>query len=446
MKDVDQTGGMNAVHLAFRALRHRNFRLFTYGQAISLIGTWMQQVAVGWLVYRLTNSAFLLGLVSFAGQVPGLFITPISGVLADRLNKHRMVIYAQITMMIQAGLLAFLVLSGHVSIGWIIFLMTMLGAASGFDIPARQAFLIEMVDDRDDLPNAIALNSSIFNAARLIGPALAGFAIAAVGEGWVILGNALSYIAVLASLLTMRVAPRPKQSARGEVFRTLGAGFSYAFGFSPIRSILLLVVVVSISGVPFSVLLPVVTRDVLNGDARTLGFLMSATGLGALSGALFLASRRTVVGLGRLIVFAGCLFGAALLALSMARTLWLSSICLAVAGFGMMAQMASCNTVLQTIVDDDKRGRVMSMYAMAYVGMAPFGSLMQGALASRIGVSWTLAVGGSVTLCAVAFFGARLPVLREVIRPIYERMGILEEVASGIEAATSGARAEARTG
>jgi MFS family permease len=446
MKEVDQAGGMNAVQLAFRALRHRNFRLFTYGQAISLIGTWMERVAVGWLVYRLTNSAFLLGLVSFAGQVPGLFITPISGVLADRLNKHRMVIFAQAAMMIQGGVLAFLVLSGHVSIGWIIFLMTVLGAASGFDIPARQSFLIDMVEDRDDLPNAIALNSSMFNAARLIGPALAGFAVAAVGEGWVILGNSLSYIAVLASLLVMKVTPRPKQSARGEVFRTLGAGFSYAFGFSPIRSILLLVVVVAISGVPFSVLLPVVTRDILHGDARTLGFLMSATGLGALSGALYLASRRTVVGLGRLIVIAGSLFGAALIALSMVRTVWLSSICLAVAGFGMMAQMASCNTVLQTIVDDDKRGRVMSMYAMAYVGMSPFGSLVQGALASRIGVSWTFAVGGAITLCAVAFFAARLPALREVIRPIYERMGILEEVASGIEAATAGTRAEARTG
>ena len=439
-------GSGNPAKLAFRALRHRNFRLFTYGQAISLIGTWMQQVAIGWLVYRLTSSAFLLGLVSFAGQVPGLFVTPIAGVLADRLNKHRMVIGAQILMMVQAGLLAFLVLSGHVSIGWIIFLMALLGAVSGFDIPARQAFLIEMVDDREDLPNAIALNSSMFNAARLIGPAIAGFAIAAVGEGWVILGNALSYVAVLASLLTMKVAARPKHSARGEVFRTLGAGFSYAYGFSPIRSILLLVVVVSIAGVPFTVLLPVVTREVLGGDARTLGFLMSATGLGALSGALFLASRRTVVGLGRLIVTAGCMFGAALIGLSLSTVLWLSAVMLSVAGFGMMAQMASCNTVLQTIVDDDKRGRVMSMYAMAYVGMAPFGSLLQGALASRIGVAWTLAIGGAVTICAVILFGMKLPVLREVIRPIYERLGIIEEVASGIEAATTGARAEARTG
>ena len=432
--------------LAFRALRHRNFRLFTFGQSLSLVGTWMQQVAIGWLVYRLTNSAFLLGLVAFVGQAPGFFLTPFAGVLADRLNKHRIVIVAQALMMIQSLLLGILVLSGNVTIAWIIVLMAVLGAVSGFDIPARQAFLIEMVDDRDDLPNAIALNSSMFNAARLVGPAIAGFAIAAVGEGWVIVANSVSYAAVIVGLLAMRIPKRPRGKARGEVFRTLGAGFKYAFGFRPIRSILLLVTTIAVAGVPFSVLLPVVASDVLHGGARTLGFLMSATGLGALAGALFLATRRTVVGLGRLISISGVVFGASLVALSLSHTLWISVLILTLSGFGMMAQMAACNTILQTIVDDDKRGRVMSMYAMAYVGMSPFGSLIHGTLAGRIGVAWTLAIGGSVTVCAALYFGARLPSLRDVVWPIYRKMGILPEVAAGIEAATTGARAEAKSG
>lgn len=437
---------MGTIALAFRALRHPNFRLFTFGQSLSLIGTWMQQVAVGWLVYRLTNSAFLLGLVSFVGQAPGFFLTPFAGVLADRLNKQRIVIVAQFLMMLQAALLGILVLSGHITIVWIIVLMAILGAVSGFDIPARQAFLIEMVDDRDDLPNAIALNSSMFNAARLVGPAIAGFAIASIGEGWVIVANSASYAAVIVAMFAMRVPQRPKGSARGNVLRTLGDGFRYAYDSRAIRSILTLVTIIAVAGVPFSVLLPVVASKVLGGGARTLGFLMSATGLGALAGALFLASRRSVVGLGRLIAVSGTLFGFSLVALSLSRALWLSLILLMIAGFGMMAQMAACNTILQTIVDDDKRGRVMSMYAMAYVGMSPFGSLIHGILASRIGVAWTLAIGGSVTAVAAVLFGMRLPMLRDVVWPIYRRMGILPEVAAGIEAATTGARTEAETG
>jgi MFS family permease len=406
----------------------------------------MQQVAVGWLVYRMTSSAFLLGLVSFVGQAPGFFLTPFAGVLADRLNKHRIVIVAQVLMMVQSAILGVLVLSGHVTIVWIIVLMAVLGAVSGFDIPARQAFLIEMVDDRDDLPNAIALNSSMFNAARLVGPAVAGFAIAAIGEGWVIVGNSVSYAAVIIGLFAMRVPVRPRGSARGDVMRTLGAGFKYAFGFTPIRTILLLVTIIAVAGVPFSVLLPVVASEVLHGGAKTLGFLMSATGLGALAGALFLASRRTVVGLGRLTAISGTVFGISLIALSLSHALWLSVIILTFAGFGMMAQMAACNTILQTVVDDDKRGRVMSMYAMAYVGMSPFGSLLHGSLASRIGVAWTLALGGAVTMAAAIFFGMRLPSLRNDVWPIYRKMGILPEVAAGIEAATTGGRAESKAG
>jgi MFS family permease len=431
---------------AFRALNHRNFRLFTFGQSISLIGTWMQQVAIGWLVYRLTDSAFLLGVVSFCGQAPGFFITPFAGVLADRLNKHRIVLAAQALMMVQAVTLGWLVLTGHATIIWIILLMAVLGCLSGFDIPARQAFLIQMVDDREDLPNAIALNSSIFNLARLIGPAVAGFAIAATGEGWVILGNGFSYVFVIASLLMLRVPRPPRGHARGAVLRTLRAGFRYAYDFTPIRTVLILVTVIAIAGVPFTVLLPIVAKETLHGDARTLGLLESAAGLGALCGALFLASRSTVVGLGRMIAFSAALFGSALIALSLSHSLWLSVVLLSIAGFGMMSQMAGCNTILQTLVDDDKRGRIMSLYSMAYVGMAPVGSLLQGALAGRIGVAWTLAVGGAVTMTAGLVFAIRLPALRLIVWPIYRRLGILPEVAAGIEAATVGARNSAGTG
>ncbi|HSJ15106.1 MAG TPA: MFS transporter [Longimicrobiales bacterium] len=428
-------GGAGRIGFALRALRHRNFRLFTFGQSVSLVGTWMQQVAVGWLVYRLTNSPFLLGLVGFVSQGPGFLLAPFAGVLADRYDKHRIVIATQVLMMVQAFVLAGLVLSGRVTIGWIVVLMALLGAASGFDIPARQSFLIEMVGEREDLPNAIALNSSIFNAARLVGPAMAGLAIALVGEGWVILLNGVSYIAVLASLLLMRVPRRPRGS-HGAVFGHMAEGFRYAFGFPPIRSILLMVATVSLLAVPYTVLLPVIARETLGGGPETLGFLMSAIGLGALGGALFLATRSTVRGLGRVIVLAALLFGAGLVGVALSRTLWLSLALLLLAGFGMMTQMASSNTVLQTIVEDDKRGRVMSLYTMAFVGTAPIGSLLAGIAASRLGTPLTIALGGSACLAAAAVFGRHLPVLRAQVRPIYERLGILPELARGIQAVT----------
>jgi MFS family permease len=429
-------GATRRLASAVRALRHRNFRLFTMGQSLSLIGTWMQQVAVAWLVYRTTQSAFMLGLVGFVAQGPGFFIAPFAGVLADRFSKHRIVIATQAVMMVQALAMGALVLSGHVTIGWILLLMAALGVASGFDIPTRQSFLIEMVDDRRDLPNAIALNSSIFNAARLVGPAVAGFAIAAVGEGWVIVLNGASYIFVLAGLLAMRVPQRQGARPAGAVLRNMGEGFRYAFGFRPIRAILLLVATVSLLGVPFTVLLPVIADDVLGGGPRTLGLLMAATGLGALAGALVLASRSTVRGLGRVIVYAAMLFGASLVLLAFADSLLLALPLLGLAGFGMMTQMASSNTVLQTVVDDDKRGRVMSFYTMAFIGMAPLGSLVTGTIADRFGAPVAIAFGGSACIVAAAFFGRRLPALRRLVRPIYQRLGILPEVARGIQAAT----------
>ncbi len=424
------------LRLAGRSLRHRNFRLFTVGQSVSVIGTWMQQVAIGWLVYRLTDSPFLLGLVGFVSQGPVFLLAPIAGVVADRFDRRRIVIITQVLMMLQASLLAILILTDTITVAWIIGLMAVLGALSGFDIPARQAFLTEMVGGRDDLPNAIALNSSMFNAARLVGPAIAGFVIAAVGEGICILINAVSYIAVLASLGMMRFPGRRRPTATGAMLGHLADGFRYAFGFGPIRAILGLVALTSLVGVPFSVLLPVVATNILGGDARTLGLLLAATGLGALAGALFLASRRTVRGLGRLIVFAAALFGACLIGVAVSRTMWLSLVVLTGAGFGMMVQMAASNTVLQTVVDDDKRGRIMSLYSMAYIGTTPLGSLFAGMIATRLGTPITIALGGAACIGGAGLFARKLPRLRAQVRPIYARLGILPEVASGIQAAT----------
>jgi MFS family permease len=320
--------------------------------------------------------------------------------------------------------------------------MGWLGCVTGFDVPARQSFLLEMVGDRADLPNAIALNSSMFNAARLIGPAIAGLAISVVGEGAVILVNAVSYLAVLASLLMMRIPRRRPPHARARMLAHIREGFRYAFGFPPIRSVLLMVATVSLVAVPFTVLLPVVATEVLGGGASTLGFLMGATGLGALAGALYLASRSTVRGLGRIIVGAAAVFGLGLIGVALSRSLLLTLGLLMLAGFGMMTQMASSNTVLQTIVDDDKRGRVMSLYSMAFLGTAPVGSLLAGSIASRWGAPLAIGLGGVCCIAASAAFGTRVPVLRAYVRPIYERLGILPEVARGIQAATHSATPE----
>jgi MFS family permease len=421
---------------SLRALRHRNFRLFTVGQLISVIGTWMQHVAVWWLVYRLTDSALLLGLVGFVSQLPVFLLAPIAGVAADRWSRHRIILATQLLAMLQAGVLAALVLTGAVTVWHLLVLSAALGAITGFDIPARQSFLLEMVGSRDDLPNAIALNSSVFNAARLVGPAIAGFAIAFAGEGPVIAANAVSYLAVLAALLAMRVAPHEAQLAGGAL-RRMREGFAYAWGFPPIRAILLLVAFTSIVAVPFTVLLPVIATRVLAGDARTLGLLMAATGAGALAGALVLAARRSVVGLGRVITAAAVMFGLALVGVALSTWLPLSMLLLVVAGFGMMTQMASCNTVLQTLVDDDKRGRVMSIYGMAFIGLSPVGSLLAGAVAERFGAPAMLAAGGLACAAAAAAFRLHLPRLRTFVLPVYLRLGIVPELAAGIQAATN---------
>lgn len=427
---------LGRLRYAVRALRHRNFKLFTAGQTISLIGSWMQQVAMGWLVYRLTNSAFLLGLIAFAAQGPSFILAPFGGVLADRSNRHRIVVATQTLMFVQAIVLAILVVTGAVRFWHVLALSAFFGAVNAFDIPARQSFLLEMVQSREDLPNAIALNSSMFNGARLVGPALAGFMIARFGEGVAFMINAVSYIAVIGALLAMRIQPRVIRKSTENIITVLRAGFSYAFGFPPIRDVLLLVAATALFGVPFVVLMPIVAVKVLHGDARTLGFLMSATGLGALAGALFLAARETVRGLSRVISASAALFGAALVAFAASHTLAISIVMLALAGFGMMIQMAASNTFLQTIVEEDKRGRIVSLYTMAYIGVAPIGSLLAGALADRIGTQVTIAVGGIVCMIGAGLFARRIPRFKQLVRPIYQQLGIIPEVATGIQAAT----------
>jgi MFS family permease len=416
-----------------RALRHRNFRLFFFGQGISLIGTWMQQVAMIWLVYRLSDSEFLLGLVGFCSQIPSFFLAPVAGVFTDRWSLHRTILLTQSLAMCQAIILAVLTLTGTVAVWHVLALSVCMGLITAFDIPARQAFLIQMVEGRESLTNAIGLNSSMFNGARLLGPALAGFTIAAVGAGVCFLLNALSFLAVLAALLAMRLPPQAPAKPRQHVLHELKEGFCYAFGSLPIREILMLVALVNIVAMPLTVvLLPVFAKIVLHGGPKTFGLLTAAIGLGALLGALCLAYRKSVLGLGRQIAWASAVFGLSLIAFSFSRTLWVSMLLLVMSGFAVMMETAASNTILQTIVDDDKRGRVMSFYAMAFLGAAPLGSLLAGSLASHVGVAHFVQLAGTMCILGSSVFAWRLPAMRKMIRPIYQRIGILPDVTSGI--------------
>ena len=416
-----------------RALRHRNYRLFFFGQGTSLVGTWLTRVATAWLVYRLTNSALLLGIVGFAGQMPTFLLAPFAGVLVDRWNRHRVLVVTQALAMAQSGLLSWFALRGTITVWHVLVLSAFQGLINAFDTPARQAFVVEMVDDRADLANAIALNSSMVNGARLLGPSIAGVLIALVGEGWCFFIDAVSYVAVIASLVAMRLRPRPAlERARKHVFVELREGFRYAWAFSPIRAILMLLAFVSLTGIPYTVLMPIFASEVLHGGPHTLGLLMAATGVGAVAGALWLAARTTVLGLGRTLSAAGALFGAALIGFALCRALWASTLLLVLAGGGMMVQMAASNTLIQTMVDEDKRGRVMSFYTMSFFGMMPFGSLAAGWLGARIGAPATVAWGGAATVAAVLLFVRALPELRRQARPIYERLGILPVIADAL--------------
>jgi MFS family permease len=408
-----------------RALESRNFRLFFGGQSVSLIGTWITRIATSWLVYRLTGSALLLGVVGFCGQIPTLVLAPFSGVLVDRWDRHRILVVTQALSLAQSAALAVLTLAGVITVAHILVLQVVQGIINAFDTPARQAFVIEMVEDRADLPNAIALNSSMVNASRIIGPSIGGVIIAAVGEGWCFALDALSYVAVIGSLVAMNVVKRvlPRKSTR--MREELAVGFRYVTEFVPVRSALLLLSLVSIMGMPYTVLMPAISANVLHGGAHTLGFLMTASGAGALGGALYLASRRSVLGLGRVMTISAIAFGVGLTAFSFSRTLWVSLLVLPVVGAGMMITMASTNTIIQTVVQEELRGRVMAFYTMAFLGTAPIGSLLAGVAADRIGAQRTILFGGLACIAAGVWFARRLPVLRELVRPIYLERGIL---------------------
>jgi len=422
--EAEAHSGLGISH-AWRALRHRNFRLFFGGQTISLIGTWMTRVATAWLVYRLTGSALLLGTVSFAGQIPSFLLAPFAGVWVDRLDRRQVLVWTQTLSMIQSLALAWMTLSGRITVSWLLALGAMQGLINAFDMPGRQAFMVKMVDDRRDLQNAIAINSSMVNMARLIGPSLAGILIAATNEGWCFFVDGVSYLAVIASLLMMRLhAPVVKREATSTLVE-LKAGWTYVSQFLPIRTILLLFAVVSLMGMPFVVLMPIFAARVLHGGPHTLGFLMGSMGLGALISALSLAARKHVLGLVKMIPLATAIFGLGLIGFGLSRSFWLSMLMVFIAGMGMMQGMAASNTVIQTIVSEDKRGRVMSYYTMAFVGMAPFGSLLAGSMAHAVGAPWTVIVSGALVLAGAAWFTTRLPAVRREIRPIYKEMGIL---------------------
>ncbi len=397
---------------ALRALAYRNYRLFFAGQLVSLIGTWMQSVAQSWLVYRLSGSPVLLGLVGFAGQIPVFLLAPVGGSLADCRDRHRIIVTTQSASMALAMILAGLTLGVQVQIGHVFVLATLLGVVNAFDIPARQAFLVDMVG-KDDLISAIALNSSMVNGARIVGPAVAGVLVAAVGEGWCFFANGLSYLAVLAGLLAMRLEVRPRSPRTGSPLAHVVEGFGFVARTAPIRDLLGLLGLISLMGMPYAVLMPIFADQILHGGAKGLGLLMGASGLGALLGALALASRRGVRGLGGWVSRASAGFGISLIAFSLSRRSWLSEALLVPVGFSMMVEMAASNTLIQAMVPDRLRGRVMAVYSMMFMGMTPFGALLAGALAQRVGAPWTVASGGAACIAGALVFGWRLPRLRE---------------------------------
>jgi MFS family permease len=417
-----------------RALASRNFRLFFSGQSVSLVGTWITRIATSWLVYRLTGSALLLGVVGFCGQIPTLLLAPVAGVLVDRWDRHRILLITQALSLLQSAALAVLTLAGVITVPHVLVLQIAQGVINAFDTPARQAFVSEMVEDRADLPNAIALNSSMVNASRIIGPSIGGIVIAAVGEGWCFAIDAVSYLAVIASLRAMRVAPRARERRETHMREELAVGFRYVTQFVPVRTALILLSLVSIMGMPYTVLMPAISANVLHGGAHTLGFLMTASGAGALGGALYLASRRSVLGLGRAMAVASTTFGVGLVAFSLSRSLVLSLLVLPVVGAGMMITMAATNTIIQTVVREELRGRVMAFYTMAFLGTAPIGSLVAGVAADRIGTQRTILFGGLSCIAAGVWFAFTLPKLREMVRPIYVERGIL--AAAQVDATT----------
>jgi MFS family permease len=408
-----------------RALRHRNFRLFFAGQSLSLVGTWMTKLATTWLVYRLTGSSFLVGVVAFAGLFPTFALAPLAGVWMDRVDRRSLLVWTQAAAAVQSLLMAALTLAGVITIGQIVLLAVMQGVINAFDMPARQSFLVEMVEGRDDLGNAIALNSSMVNGARLVGPAIAGLLIGIIGEGGCFLIDGLSYLAVIASLVLMRVTPRETRGAAASMLEQTREGWRYVTTFRPVRSILVLAALLCFLGYPYTVVLPVFASQVFGGGGPTFGLLTGAAGLGAFVSAVSLAARTTVVGLTRNLQAAAAMVGGGLVLFGLSHTLWLSLLLMAVVGFGIMQTLAVSNTIIQTLVTDDKRGRVMSYYTMAVAGASPIGSLAIGALASRVGAPRTMVAAGLLCLVASVWFTSELPKVRAVMRPIYRDLGLL---------------------
>jgi MFS family permease len=401
----------------FRALRHRNYQYFFIGQLLSLIGTWMQSVAQAWLVYRLTGSTVLLGLISFSGQIPVFLLAPIGGAIADKYNRQRILQITQTTAMVLASILTVLTLTETIEVWHIFVLAALLGLANAFDIPTRQAFIVDIVR-REDLTNAIALNSSMFNGARIVGPAIAGLLVASVGEGWCFGINAVSYVAVLSGLFLITLDAQKKTPAGGSALANIVEGFKFVARTSPVRSLLLLLGVVSLMGSPYAVLMPIFADQILNGGASGLGILMGASGVGALAGALALAARKSLKGLGRWIALASAGFGTCIILFSFSRSFWLSALFLVPAGFAMMIQMASSNTLIQSMVPDELRGRVMAVYSMMFMGMAPLGAMLAGTVAGSLGAPYTVAIGGASCIVAALVFALNLSAFRTEAREI----------------------------
>ncbi len=434
-----------------RALRHSNYRLFFMGQGTSLIGTWIQRIALGWLVFRLTESELLLGVVGFASQILTFVFSPVAGVLADRYHRRGMLMMTQVLSMVQAAVLTILTMGNWITVPEIIVLSLLMGLINAFDIPIRQSFNVEMLENRDDLPNIVALNSFMFNGARLVAPMVAGILIALIGgeplsslflkgasvkataslnvsvpaEGWCFLLNTVSFVAAIWSLMRMTLVRRELPRGGHDVMHQMREGARYTFGFAPIRDILILLAILNLLGTPFVVIMPAFAKKVLGGGAAVFGALMSTSGLGAMLGAVYLASRKSVLGLSKIIAIAVIGFGLSLLALAWVPNLWMAMPLLVFLGFSMMVSLASCNTLIQTIVQEDKRGRVMGFYTMAFMGVAPFGSLIAGAVADAVGVSWTIAGSGVSCVLIGLALALRLPGLMKHINPIYVQLGIL---------------------
>lgn len=410
---------------AWRALRHRNFKLFFAGQGISVIGTWMTRLATSWLVYRLTQSALLLGIVSFAGQIISFVAGPFAGVLVERLNRRKLLVWTQAAAAIQSLALAALTLAHAITLWEIIALTALQGLINAFDMPGRQSFLVQMVDDRNDLSNAIAINSSMNNAGRLIGPAIAGLVIGAFGEGWCFLIDGISYFAVIASLLAMRLRPFEIRRHSSSMLEQIREGWDYISTFPPIRAILILIAIISLMGYPYAVLLPIFAGQVLHGGPYTLGWLSSAAGVGALISAITLTLRKSVLGLTRMLQLSAGILGGGLVLFGLSHTLWLSLMLMLFVGFGLMQCSAASNTVIQSLVTEDKRARVMSYYTMAFFGSAPFGCLLAGVLAHHIGAPYTVMLTGAFCIAGSLWFMFKLPRVNAIARPIYQMKGLV---------------------